>query len=226
MFLKLKPIYYKVKYPPLWKVKHDIERGELWRKGVPEVFPLNPDHRTYMREDIQILMWELFRAGAPRQPLDRAKKMWRQLYDYRRAFSNKAVGFDGSGEPLADFINKWNLEAGLPAFDKPRTCGGASVTGTVIGDYLEVETINADEPMPPTSEILKQPWLYFYGTTVRADGSIGEFPQGSYAEMGIFDPVFVPFISRHSKGKLRIPLADLIKLPPNSPPANPYIIQI
>lgn len=205
-------------YPPLWRVKHDAERGEIWRVHVPEVFPLNPDHRIPMNEPEQLLLFGLLRSGAPSLSLTEAKKQFRILYDYRRAFTNKYCGFEGIGEPLADYINRLNLKDSPMCFDKPRVCGGASITGKVIGSELEIETINADAPIPSLEWVLEHPWLYFHATTIADEsGNIGRFPQGGG------EPVFVPLISRHSKGKLRISLNDLVKLPENSPPANPYI---
>lgn len=213
MSLQIRYVYNN--YPQLYRVKHDLERGDVWRKGVPEVYVLDGTHRTYMKENIQYLTFNLLRAGAPNQSLADAKKFWRQLYDYRRAFSNKAVGFDGSGEPLADFINGWNLKSGLPAFDKTRVCGGASIAGYEDGKWLVVETINAEAPLFDVEEILAKPWLYFHATTVRSDGTIGRFPQGGG------EPVFVPLISRHSLGPVRYPLEFLEKLPIGEV-ADPY----
>lgn len=224
----------------LWRVRHDDEFSSKTlrldvggkkvkftrpapRENLPQVYSLEPTHRVYMDKAIQFLCYDLFRAGAPSMTATRAQKMWRQLYDYRRAFTNK-TGFENPNDPRVDYVHGLDytcivdgkeVKCEEPALDKgPRVCGGASIKGVVSGDVLLVETIDSNN-VPSLEYVLARPWLYFHATTFRINGKVGRFPQGDG------EPVFVPLISDHKKGAVAYPLAWLEPLPAGVV-ADPY----
>lgn len=184
---------------PLWRVRHDQELGSLWRTGVPEVFVLN-ERRTPFGESWQRLSFAL----NPGMTGER----WRALYDYQRAFTN-GTGFDK--DPRADYVNGRDLGAGLPAWDKTRVCGGATVTGFVDGGDLVVGILDGNQPAPALGWLLAHPWLYFHAVNVTA-GGITRFPQNEGR------PVLVPLVG---SGVARIPLSQVERVPSI---ADPYFL--
>ncbi len=202
-------------YPPFWRVKHDAEMGPLWRTGVPEVFIMLPVTATEFHKDWQLLSYTLNTIRNPIITADMTKKKWRALYDYERAFTN-GTGFGDPSDPRADWVNNININKPNPRFDKPRLCGGATVTGIIDGNDLIVKTMNVNS-VPSIEWLLARPWLYFDAVTVTKNG-IGRFPQGTNGNR-----VFVPLVT--SK-EVRYPLDKLEKLPANSPPADPYQLSI
>jgi len=174
----------------LYRIKHDIEIGDLWRKNVPEVFVMNPQGKVKLTKEWQQLLWDLFIWGAPNVGIDDyGKHKWREYLGCHRAFDNNN-GFDckktPSHGPFADFISNQNSSSPLPAFDKPRLCGGATVRATLKDGKYWIDTLT--KPIP-IEQLKKEPWHYFHATTVHEDGTIGMFPQGDG------NPVLVPIIS-------------------------------
>jgi len=150
-----------------------------WRKGLPEVQNFDGSHVTKMLEWVQRLAFDL------NPGIDPAK--FRVLYNQTRAFTN-GMGFDTSHAstdpgyvPRRDYINRRDLDAEFPRFDKSRVCGGATIAGCVNGNWLEVETLNVNMPVP-LSYVQARPWLTFTATTVSSTSTndreiIGDFPQ-------------------------------------------------
>lgn len=189
----------RIPYAPLlYRVKHDAELGPLWRQA-PEVFLLN-DNRTPFGADWQRLSFAL-NPGM-------TSNHWRALYGDDEAFTN-GNGFNGPNA-RADFVNNCDLSAPLPAWDKTRVCGGATVTGIVDGMELVVDILDGTGPAPTLEWLLARPWLYFHALTVYGDGHVGEFPQNN--------PCLVPLVG---SGEARIPLAQVQKVPRI---ADPYKI--
>lgn len=173
------------------KVNNKTVFNILWRENVPEVYWMKPLHRVYMTKEWQYLMFDLFLWGAPKLGMgDYAKKKWSELYGCHRAFTNN-TGFNCKKTPehgpFANFITGEHLSEGLPALDKPRFCGGATIAGEVRDGKFWVETLTK---VPTLDWLIKHPWLFFQATTVHADGTIGRFPQGDGA------PVYVPLVSK------------------------------
>jgi len=174
----------------LYRIMHDIEIGDLWRKNVPEVFLMKPIHKVKMTEEWQRLMWELFIWGAPNLGTgDYAKHKWREYLGCHRAFDNNN-GFDCKKDPphgpFADFVSPQDTSSPLPAFDKPRLCGGATVRATLKDGKYWIDTLTSPIPI---EQLKREPWHYFHAVTVHEDGTIGKFPQGDG------NPVLVPVIS-------------------------------
>lgn len=208
-------------YPDnLWQVMHDIEIGNgVWRPKLPEVFFFEPVHKVKMTEGLQILMFELFKWGAPNLDSSLHIQRWESLYGCHRAFCNYS-GFrcrypesrGGPHGPFANFIRREDLNESLPKLDKPRVCGGATIAGRVSGNYLIVETLTR----PVTLEwLIQHPWLFFPATTVKDDkGNIGSFPQADG------EPCYVPLIATQ---EVRYPLKYLRKV---DKIADPYKIHV
>lgn len=112
-----------------YRVLHDVEIGGIWRAGLPEVFLFDPQAATPMNEELQWLMYDLFRWGAPSQDEARAENKWTSLYQYDRAFTN-GTGFNDPSDLRANYISGDDLGYPLPRLDKYRVCGGASLKGT------------------------------------------------------------------------------------------------
>lgn len=216
--VSMKTIEVVIPTPPLYRVLHDYEiwkrqpvlpasHGQLenskkdwtWRVGFPEVYWLHDTHRVPFTETWQRLSFALCEGINP--------KKWRVVYDDHRAFMNN-TGFWTDGSPYAyvprrDYINGIDLSGEMPAWDKIRVCGGATVSGKVRGDFLEVETLNYFNP--PSLEWLKQrPWLYFRAVSSGANALnqplISDFPQNDYR------PVWIPLVSIYP---VRFPLSCL-----------------
>lgn len=157
---------YQFKSIKLWRVLHDAERpGGIWRDGLPEVFVLNELH-TPFGPDWQRLSYAL----NPGMTGDK----WRSLYANNRALTNGS-GFNGV-QPRADHVNMRDLDAPLPAWDKTRLCGGATITGSIAGNELEVLIMDGRGPAPSLSWLQARPWLFYHGVNSTING-ITRFPQ-------------------------------------------------
>lgn len=173
--------------PALWRVLHDFELvvthapDTFDRPGLPEVQPLAPADIVPFPETWQHLSFAL-------NPAMTGDK-WRSLYQWNRAFCN-GQGFNNDADPHADYVNERDLNKPLPAFDKVRVCGGAVITGVVLGTSLIVETMDATQPAPALEWVLERPWFYFHAVNC-ADlkGTITNFPQANGA------PVLVPLFA-------------------------------
>lgn len=205
--VKIAPVTASSPKPPLYRVLHDYEiwrrkpflleaHGQLesvrkdwrWRLKAPEVYWLHDTHRVPFTETWQRLSFALCEGIEP--------KKWRIVYDDHRAFMNN-TGFWTEGSPYAyvprrDYINGIDLSGELPAWDKIRVCGGATISGREEGDYLVVETL--DYTAPPTIEYLRaRPWLFFRALICDEDTNgkpiVYDFPQNGGR------PVWIPLIA-------------------------------
>lgn len=207
----------------MWRVKHDCELADLKpnrRKAnyaIPEVYVLTPDTRMVpMTEAWQWFTFRLFWSGAPHLAEAQAKQQWRSLYAGNRAFTNRQ-GFNDESRSgrRADFVNGLDLDAPLPMFDKPRVCGGASVTGKAGASHLVVETLDGTKAPPSLDYVLARPWLYFEALSIPAFPDLWPlepFPQGGGVTR-------VPLVSAEP---VKYPLVMLERLPEGSGPADPY----
>jgi hypothetical protein len=193
--------------PPLWRVLHDREMGDLWRSYVPEVYRLSPWHAIPLNRAWQEFTYSLNQPGL-------TPEKWRVLYDFRRAFTNNGAGYDwnSNNPPKQDWINMRDTTAtDTVRFDGPRICGGAVVTGRVDGDWLWLDYL--DTTKPPPADV--KPWHKFCALNVRPDG-ISKFPQRAGMD------VWIPLIA---KQPIRYPLAKLVKWEGEEMP-NPYTIYL
>lgn len=224
----------KPKMPPLFKVKHDQElwevrdiypdkrnpnltqpgKGWLWRIGVPEVYNFIDGHITFLTKAWQEITMALNPGMEP------GNKGFRQLYDDHRAFTNDS-GFDSKNWPpldnKRDYINEINLAGKMPFFDTSRVCGGATISGKVAGDFLEVETLDVSNP-PALAELLVKPWLYFKATTVSRVSTLEREVVGNFPQNPSKGYVYVPLVTTTP---VKYPMAWLV---PVDKIVNPYQI--
>lgn len=194
----------------LYRVMHDVELPTGLRACAPcpEVFPIN-GLRTPFTPEWQRLAFALNPGMTGNH--------FRALYGTRTAFNN-GTGFptkDGD-PPKADYVNMLDLTYPLPAFDKTRFCGGATITGIEDGTDLIVDIIDGTNPAPTLESLLAYPTLYFHAVICNPKSSItGEPYITRFPQMG-GGIVLVPLIGQ---GECRYPLAALQKVPDI---ADPY----
>lgn len=190
----------------LWRVKHDTY--PFTRLNLPEVHPLLLNHFSEFGRSWQLL------ERALNSHLTDAK--WRALHGYKRAFNNGNNGYGGPGEPLADWVNGYNLGASNPK-QEALVCGGAILAGYVDGQNLVVETLDASGPVPRLEDL--KPWQWFTAVNIDEDtqhnGVIRRFLNGEEA--------FILLLAdRRRYPKVTIPLAKVTKLDMTKPLPSAY----
>lgn len=196
---------HELKWKRFWRVKHDIETKKGWWRKAPEVFWCN-ELVTPFGADWQLLSYALNPGMNP--------KRWRAVYQHDKAFCN-GNGFDWDGHPRADFVNRLDLSAPLPAWDKTRFCGGALLSGEPDGRDLVVEILDGRQTAPTLEWLLAHYWLWFEATDAATPTRVDPFPQRD----GL--PVRVPLVGH---GEARFPLSELEEIPANSVRPDPYRI--
>jgi len=190
----------------LFRVLHDQEMGDLWRVGMPEVMIFSDADVVKATKEIQEMMYALFEHGTPDFTKDWRINRFESVYRSGRAFMN-GKGMDQN----ANYITGERLDGELPKFDKARVCGGATISGEVIGNMLKVETLRDAVPL---DYLLERPWLYF--EAVASGNNITPFPQVIDIENDIYGKAYIPLIS---KGDVYFPLSELEEV---SEIADPY----
>ncbi len=207
--LRIQSVIAAPQLPPLFRVKHDLERWGhardiVLQKGMalPEVFPCFPNQYTILTRRWQLL-WRALNPNA-------TNLQWRKILSCHRAFTNDH-GFDcgrqGHG-PFADFVNGQDLSAELPRAEC-LLCGGAIVTGVETtykgAPHLMLETLDgrAGATVPTLEWVLARPWLYFEAISVSPDGSTQSFSLTPY-------PEYVPLIANIFP--VYFPMAGLVRL--------------
>lgn len=193
-------------YPQLWRVKHDTTP---WRTGLPEVFPLEPNHFTPMTREIQLLSKSI-------NPLMTNAK-WRQVYTWQRAFTNQQ-GFERPGDPRRDYVNRLNLNAQELPRQESLVCGGTILAERFVqGEYLYCDYLDGKKPMPTATYVLARPWLWFDAVNVDKDANgkivIRRFPQG------LPDRTHVLLLASRP---VRIHLSKVTRLPYGGAIPSPY----
>lgn len=180
--------------PPLWRVLHDKEIGPLWRPGLPEVFPLFPNHFSSFGEPWQRLSWEM-----NKQYLTPGK--WTAVYGATTWIANHQ-GFGNEDDPRANYITGKDLMFANPRVEA-LTCGGNVLTGFVQGDNLVVSTLNVNNP--PGSPDLIPRWHRTYAVSVDSHGQPRRFPQGEQ-DNGFMADIIHPLICNPARFVITIPL--------------------
>lgn len=188
-----------------WRVNHD---STFWRPNLPEVFPFEPNHHSFMTRAYQLMS----KAINPTM----TNQKWRTLYADTTAFTNNQ-GFEKAGDPRADFVNGLNLSSPLPK-QEALICGGAILLERkVLNGYLYPVYIDATKLLPTAAFVLANPHLYFDALSVDQDflGNIvlRRFPQGAGQR------VYVPFLANR---EIKIPLHRVSRLPNGIPFPSPY----
>lgn len=177
-----------ISYPSntkLYRVPHDIERVRMYvrdgededfrytgrrdgsvrnsviEKGdaLPEVYRAYPDHQTSLSESFQ-WMWRYMN-------LMLSDKTFSSLGGDKLAWTN-GTGFT----TRHNYILSENVDAKDPAFDAPRFCGGAVVRGVKVGDKVFVVSMLTSEPVRKTQDIIDDPTLWYWGTSVNPSGEV------------------------------------------------------
>lgn len=119
-----------------WRWLHGVEGGRMPPPGMPEIVPPIDVVRLEMNEAIQRLSYLLMTRLNPLI----TGALWRKLHSYDRAMTNKEQnGYDG-GTAHADFINRYDMSASLPAYDKmQRGFGGSFFCGMDLGDRIRCD---------------------------------------------------------------------------------------
>lgn len=203
------------RFPQLWRVKHDIEIGTLWRPNMPEVHPLFPNHHSEFGRGWQLLS----KAMNPKINGSR----WTACYTFQRYVTNNQ-GFGNPNDPRANYVLGTNLKEETPRVEA-LTTGGSFHTGTVEGNVLIVETLDASA-VPSLDWIMARPWFWVYAVTVDSKGTPRRFPQGLQAN-GEIVPIIHPLVTNRSRHpKITIPLSKLEKWDMTKPLPDPFKIYL
>jgi hypothetical protein len=239
--------------PPnqLWRVRHDFE---IWKLGITWTGHgqlNNAAEDVFFRDELPEVFWCY---GEQTVPMDEAWQRlsfamcegiegmnWRAVYHDHRAFMNGTgfwhdnVGqdYDPTYKPVArrDYINRIDLSSDkLPAFDKVRVCGGATVSGRQDGSYVILDTLDVNS-VPTLAWLQARPWLYFRAVSkmFRRDASgrplrdtdgnllpplIVDFPQNGSR------PSFIPLVT---KIPVKLPVVMLEKTSGYVDPLKVYV---
>jgi hypothetical protein len=137
--------------PQLFRVLHDSELGDLWRKQDPQVHPLLPNHFSFFGEGWQ----RLSKSLNPLVPADR----WTNVYGDETWITN-GQGFNNPNDSRNNYITGDTNSL----WEDPRvellTCGGNVLTGRVEGNVLVVDVLDWRDTPPDVLE----PWQLVYPT--------------------------------------------------------------
>lgn len=169
---------------------------------MPAVYRLDPDYHVVLDCACQKLWREL-------NP-NLSNKKWSTLLGNGLAWTNN-TGFPGK----RNCITGEELSKPFPRFDQMRICAGAIVTGVEKSGFLTIESIRP-EKIPPTSEVLAKPWLWYWGTSINPKGGRNIIPrQGIDGKFyGVKVPIITSFLAI-------LPLSQLHKLPLGFIPPSP-----
>lgn len=164
------------------------------------------------------------------------------LLDNNLAFCNE-TGLRNDSDPRQDWFHNKDLTRKPPSFHKVITCSRNVITGVEQGDMLKVKTfdIRFNPPLKPgrtyprtIDEINLDDYLYIpqrnremfiSANIVNRAGEVVQFPRGGlydWAEEPNTPYSFLPLVSNPTYGPVLYPLANLQKLPVNSPVPSPY----
>lgn len=169
------------------------ELGEPILKAFPEVYRMFPGGPVVLDCTCQRLWKDL----NPKL----SNKKWATLLGNKLAWTNR-TGFPGH----YDCINNLETDATFPRYDEPRVCGGAIVTGTVVGDKLWIDSIRNNN-IPSLQVVQASPWLWYWGVSVSPDGSVQIITRD-----GIDGVNYGVIIPQFTDEPVYIPLNELHKL--------------
>lgn len=203
----------------LWRVPHDTERynvdsGDMRYAGArvgvvrktiresgtsrPEIFRTYPDHTTPIEEGHQWL-WKNINPE-----ISNAK--WATLLGNYLAWTNQS-GFPGR----RDYVNRKDLDKGLPNFDAARVNGGQILEGEEDGDRVWLKSLLTSEPVPNVTTFLNSR-LWAWGISISPNGNIYYINRQGLD--GTLKRVRIPFIT---KQRVWLPKNELHKLDMTKP---------
>lgn len=198
---------------PLWRVKHDAERPANELRDVlnmPEVYRIKPDHHVIFNEEMQ---WLWYRINFLLSGITKAQ--WRKLGGNALYLFNSDEGWPGH----ADHVNNLELDRPDPRAPIMLICGGAIVSGRVLGDRLYLDGMDVRNPLPSAEEAIRRGW-YYTNVTVQDDLTIGRFPQGDGKDT--FTPLFFGNPSWDDTDAAYLLLKDLDFIAPGDAIPSPY----
>lgn len=163
--------------------------------GLPDQMQILPNEWIPLTRVRQLWLFDvLCLAGYNKLPVDMTKAEktvaigdWAKLMKGGVCFNNGA----GWGDGYADFIQGLNISA-LPMEWEPLLCAGnvVDVTGepvNISNGYLKlgvkslphypIRTLDATKPLPDPRSFLQDPAICHRATTIKPDGTHGDFPQ-------------------------------------------------
>lgn len=165
------------------------------KRGMPEVYRIYPDHQTPINCD---WLW-LWRNLNPKL----SDKTFCTLLGNGLAWTNN-TGFPGR----RNCILQEDMSEKDPAFHTPIINGGATLKGIERNGYFFLDSMLISDKVPTAEEVLNKPWLWYYGTTVLANGQVNYITRQGMD--GNYYPVRVPILSTR---QLYMQLNWLDKLP-------------
>jgi hypothetical protein len=210
----------------LYRVPHDIERYNVdvddfryagARVGVvrkkiressksrPEIFRVNPDHTTRLGEGHQWL-WKNINPELSNMKI-------RTLYGNYLAWTNQS-GFPGR----RDYVNRMDMDKGLPNFDAPRVNGGQILEGVEDGEKVWLKSLLITDPIPSTNSFLES-GMWAWGISISPRGNI--YYINRLGIDGTYKKVRIPFITAQ---RVWLPKNELHKLSQGELPNPTWII--
>lgn len=209
----------------LWRIPHDCERidvqvgnfrygGNGYRAGrvraavansgnpMPEVYRVSPDQTTPIGEAHQ---W-LWRGINP----DLSNEKFCTLFGNTLAWTN-GTGFPGR----RNYILQKDMDKELPRFHAAIINGGAVVEGEERYGQVYIRSMLISGSVPFSGELLDDPRLWFWGTSVNVRGEINYITR--LGVDGQYHPVRVPILT---KFPIWLPASELHKLPPGFLPPD------
>lgn len=171
----------------LWRVKHDIELGKLWRPGMPEVHPLflapkitSGTHFSPFQE------WAQRLSRAANQIM--TDVMWTSMYNTSYMLTN-GQGYGRASDPRRNYILQKDLSFELPKVES-LTCGGSLIEGTQYGDWVKVRGLNYASPIS-LDYFMLNPQFWTRGVYVTNSGNVYRMLGDKFPGTAFIHPLIV-----------------------------------
>lgn len=147
--------------PPLWRIKHDKENGDLWRVLLPQVHPLFPNQFCAFDKPWQLRSWEMNSKISG--------KRWTAVYGWKAWGANRN-GFGNPDDPRANFVLNEDTDKELPRVELLDT-GGNILTGHQEGDWFVADVLNSMAEPPQVDWMFAHPWFINWVTVCGLNGN-------------------------------------------------------
>lgn len=152
----------------LWRVKHDIELGKLWRPGMPEVHPLFLAPKTTSGTHFSPFQEWAQRLSRAANAL-MTNEVWTMIYNNAYWMTN-GQGYGVASDPRRNYILQKDLSYELPKVES-LTCGGSLIEGTQYGDWVKVRGLNYSSPIS-LDYLMLNPQFWTRGIYVTSSGNV------------------------------------------------------